>query len=73
MKLTTIALNKINTLDARLKLAMAFRVTERRVSQMIKDNRDDGQLTTASALRHIREITGLKDSEILEETNSVAA
>jgi hypothetical protein len=70
MKLSKRALNKINNLETRLKLAMFYKVTERRISQMIKDNKNDGQLTTASALRLIRELTGLVDSQILEETKT---
>lgn len=71
MKLTTIALERLDNLENRLRLAMAFMVTERRVSQMIKDNRNDGQLTKASALKLIREITGLLDEQILEETETI--
>lgn len=68
MKLTPIALQKIDVLEIRLRLALAFKVTERQISKLIKDNRNDGKLTTASVLRLIREETGLSDSEILEET-----
>jgi hypothetical protein len=70
MKLTNKAINKINNLETRLKLAMFYKVTERRISQMIKDNKNDGQLTTASALKLIRELTGLVDAQILEETKT---
>jgi hypothetical protein len=70
MKLTRRAIKNINNLETRLKLAMFFKVTERRISQMIKDNKNDGQFTTASALKLIRELTGLDDSQILEETKT---
>lgn len=68
MKLTPIALEQIDKLETRLKLALLFRVTERRVSQMIKANLDNGKLTTAAALKVIANETGLRQSEILEDT-----
>jgi hypothetical protein len=68
MKLTPLALRKIDTLETRLKLALLFKVTERRVSQLIKNNQDNGRLTTAAALQVITNETGLKQSQILEET-----
>lgn len=73
MKLTKKALKSLNNLESRLKLAMAFKVTERQVSRLIKDNKEDGKLTNATSLRLIREITGLIDSQILEETENVRA
>lgn len=73
MRLTTKAISEIDQLHIRLKLALVFMVTERRVSQMISDNRENGQLTTAAAMKVIREETGLGDSEILEESNSRTA
>jgi hypothetical protein len=72
MKLSTIALQKINVLEIRLKLALLFMVTERRVSQHIDANRPFGPLTSAGALDLIRKETGLSDSEILEKEPAVA-
>jgi hypothetical protein len=51
MKLTPIALKKIDVLEVRLRLALSFGVTERQISKLIKDNRDNGRLTTAAALQ----------------------
>jgi hypothetical protein len=70
MRLSTTAIKAIDHLETRLNLALHFKVTERRVSQMIKDNRKDGQLTTAAALKKLRELTGLDDSQLLEETET---
>lgn len=72
MKLTAIALEKIDLLETRLKLALLFKVTERRVSQIIKENKENGHLTTVAALKVISQETGLKQSEILEVTKAKA-
>lgn len=68
MKLTPIALKKIDVLEVRLRLALLFKVTERQISKLIKDNRDNGRLTTAAALKVISDETGLTQSQILAET-----
>lgn len=67
MRLSATALQKINTTQVRLRLAMQFDCTERWISQLIKENNNDGDLTKASAMQIIREQTGLTDSEILED------
>jgi hypothetical protein len=67
MRLTQKALQQINTTQVRLRLAMQFNCTERWISQLIKDNQSDGDLTKASAMGIIREHTGLTDMEILEQ------
>ncbi len=72
MRLSQIALQKINTGQVRLRLAMQFDCTERWISQLIKENLNDGDLTKASALQIIREQTGLSDGEILEEATTTA-
>jgi hypothetical protein len=72
MKLTTIALRKIDELETRLKLALLFKVTERRVSQLIQANKSFGPLTSTGALDLIKKETGLKASEILENEKIVA-
>lgn len=66
MKLSTIALDQINKTPTRLKLALELGCTERWISRLIKDNETDGDLTKASAIRVIREETGLTDDQILE-------
>ena len=70
MKLSKIAIQKIDVLEIRLKLALLFKVTERRVSQLIELNKPFGMLTSAPALDLIEQETGLCQSEILEETES---
>lgn len=72
MRLSQKALQQINTTQVRLRLAMQFDCTERWISQLIKENQSDGDLTKASAMQIIREQTGLSDAEILEEGEQVA-
>lgn len=71
MKLSAIALQKINIPQVRLRLAIQFDCTERWISQLIKDNTPDGDLTKASALNIIREQTGLTDDMILETEETI--
>jgi len=72
MRLSQKALQQINTTQVRLRLAMQFNCTERWISQLIKENQSDGDLTKASAMQIIREQTGLTDAEILEEGEAIA-
>jgi len=64
MKLTPIALEKINTLPTRMKIALALGKSESSVRRYIIDNDDD--LTKAAALEVIKSETGLLEEEILE-------
>lgn len=76
MKLSAVALDKINVTKTRLKLALELGCTERWISRLIKDNDPNNDLTLSSALKIIREETGLTDNEILETeetTNEVKA
>lgn len=67
MKITAEVLDKINTLQARLKLASELNFSETWIRSLLANNKDNGPLTTSAALRVIREETGLNDAEILEE------
>lgn len=53
--------------EARLKLAIALGFTEYWVNKSIKKNKPNGPLTTAMALKVMREETGLSDDQILED------
>lgn len=66
MRITQKALALIKA-DAvrRLEVAKALGVSDQTLMRYIKDN--DDELTKAAALIEIRKITGLRDSEILEE------
>lgn len=66
MKLTERAINAINQ-ETKLRLAIALKFTEYWMGKIIDNNKDNGPLTTAAALKVIRDETGLDDSEILEE------
>lgn len=67
MILTKKAIKKINVLKTRLLLALAMDFTEQWIIKLLDANKENGPLTTAMALKVIKEQTGLKDSEILEE------
>jgi transcriptional antiterminator len=64
MKLSQKALIAINTPVIRRRLMDALGCTEFTISRYIQKNSDN--LTKAAALKVIREVTGLSDSEILE-------
>lgn len=71
MKLTQKAVEAIkNNKRARARLQLDLDKSEYTINKYIAEN--DIMLTTAQALKVIREETGLEDSEILEE-NSITA
>jgi len=72
MILTQTALAKANVTEVRLKLGLALKVTEQAIIRYLTENKEDGPLSKASALRVIREETGLIESEILTD-NTVTA
>lgn len=72
MILTKKALNEINVTETRLKLGLALKVTEQAVIRYITENKEDGPLTKASALKVIREETGFIDNQILLEATAHA-
>ena len=65
MILTETALSQINNQETRLRLGLALGFTEAWISALIKKNKVNGDLTTAAALRVIKEETGLTEDEIL--------
>lgn len=64
MKLTQKALKAINNPVTRRRLMDVLRCTEFTIARYIQKNSDN--LTKASAMQVIREVSGLSDSEILE-------
>jgi hypothetical protein len=64
MKLTHKVLKAINTPVIRRRLMDVLGCTEFTISRYIQKNSDN--LTKAAAMQVIREVTGLSDSEILE-------
>jgi hypothetical protein len=66
MVLTETALKSI-TAKTRIRLASALGCTEQWVIKMIAANKSNGPLTTYTALRVLREDSGLNDQELLEE------
>lgn len=71
MKLSKKALKKIDAADTRLKLALAMGFSETWIRKCIKKNKENGPLTTISALRIIQRETGLNESEVLTESVEV--
>lgn len=67
MKLTNKAIQKIKAKEIRLRLGLALGFTEQWIIQLLDRNKENGPLTTAKAMQLIRELTKLKDAEILEE------
>jgi hypothetical protein len=68
MRLTDKALSLINNKTTKAKLCLALNFSDRWITKCIEGNKDNGPLTTVAALRVIKKETGLKESEILEET-----
>lgn len=56
----------------RLQMALGLGFSERWIERLIEENKPNGKLTTATALRLIKEGTGLSESEILDTTQKVA-
>lgn len=67
MKLTQKAIELVKDQKIRAQLILALKVTDQTIMRWIKDNQDNGTLTTMAAMDVIRRNTGLGDSEILEE------
>lgn len=69
MRIKVKALTEING-STRLKTRLALELSKSvyTVDRWLLENMDNSPLTTAKALQVIREETGLKDSQILEET-----
>lgn len=65
MKLSKRALKAINDKTIRLKLAMELKVTEQWIITLLGNNKENGPLTTAGAMRVIRQETRLSDDQIL--------
>jgi hypothetical protein len=72
--LTQKALNKIN--DSRptiiWELSIALGSSESTINRQLRQNVPNGDLTKVASIEVIREATGLKDSQILEEVKSKA-
>jgi hypothetical protein len=71
MKLTLKAIDAIkNNKRVRARLQLELDKSEFTINRYIADNDSNGMLTTAAALKVIREETGLNDSQILETQSS---
>lgn len=73
MRIKSDTLKKIDGNDTIVvRLVKEMKVSYPTVRRWIVANDEDGDLTTAKALRIIREELGLKDGQILEETKTAA-
>lgn len=72
MKLTTKAIEALDR-TAKLKLALALGFTEVWINELLRNNKENGPLTTAKSLQTIREETNLSDTEILEDESAKVA
>lgn len=72
MRITKKALTAINNSSIRLKLAIAMSCTEQWIIKVIKANKVNGPLTTATALGVIKDETKLKEKDILEVEREIA-
>lgn len=66
MILTKRALTAINKVSIRIKLADTLKCTEQWIIRLIDANKNNGPLTTYSALQVIKSETNLSDDQILE-------
>ncbi len=67
MQLTEIGIQKLNTVENRLKLGLFLGITEQSVIRYITNNTEDGPLTRQYVKPYICDLTGLTESELLEE------
>lgn len=73
MRIKKKVLEKIDESDTTVvRLVRELKVSYPTVRRWINANEEDGQLTTATAVKIIREELGLPDSQILEETKTAA-
>jgi hypothetical protein len=72
MKLSKAAIEQISDRKVLLQIALSLDFSEQWMRRVIENNKDNGPLTTAMALRVIREETGLTDEQILEEESTEA-
>ncbi len=68
MKITSTGIEAIKgSLRLRNRLALEMDRHNASIEKWIRENKENGELTTAKALQIIKEETGLTESELLEE------
>jgi hypothetical protein len=72
MKLSKKAIKKIDR-KTRQKLAIALGFSEYWVGRLVTKNKNNGPLTTPSALSVLREVTKLEDKDLLQEEEPATA
>lgn len=71
MRLSKQAREKITDREIVLALALALDFSELWINKCIVANKDNGPLTTATAVSVIREKTGFSETEIFDESNGI--
>ena len=71
MKITTIAIELLNTTENRMRLALALGVSEAKIRRDLLANEVDSDLTKKSSLLAISNLTGLKEKAILESSKEL--
>ena len=71
MKITTIAIELLNTTENRMRLALALGVSEAKIRRDLLANEVDSDLTKKSSLLAISTLTGLKEKAILESSKEL--
>lgn len=72
MRIKKDTIELINTPKIRVTLALALNRTEQRIIFLLKHNPTNSILTTAAALKIIRQETGLSEKQILMEEKEVS-
>ncbi len=67
MQLRREVIEKLSTIENRLKLALFLSITEQSVIKYLAANIEDGPLTRQYVKPYICELTGLTESELLED------
>ena len=71
MKITTIAIELLNTTENRMRLALALGVSEAKIRRDLLANEVDSDLTKKSSLLAISNLIGLKEKAILESSKEL--
>lgn len=67
MKISALALSKVNTPNVRRELSGVLRCTEQTIIRYIRKNESNGPLTTMASVIMIEELTGLSTERIIDK------
>lgn len=72
MTLTEKAIEKLRNYKAQRELSYVLQCSPRTIIRYLDQNDTNGPLTTIGAINKIKELTGLKQKEILEQATATA-